>query len=65
MKSKLTIGPKTKYLCLDGPLAGKTLTLSTPNTLPFTLNGVTGRYKGGIMEGTASRSAQHGLLWES
>lgn len=35
---------KTKHVMHGGPLGGQTLYLTSPGTLPFTLNGETGRY---------------------
>lgn len=49
-KTKLRAIRKSKWVCEGGPMHRETLMLTTSHTLPFTLNGQTGRYKNGKWE---------------
>ena len=48
-KTSLRKGSKEKFVCQAGPFNGQTLFLDpiNPLTLPFTVNGSTGVYRGG------------------
>jgi len=42
--SKRRIKAKIRFICEGGALDGHKLYLSTPGTMPFTINGITGYY---------------------
>lgn len=45
-------GKKVAHRCVNGPLAGQVLMLSTGNTFRFTLNGQSGHYAATAASGT-------------
>lgn len=38
------------YNCINGPLNGTKLSLATPVTMPFTINGKSGRYRPALFD---------------
>ena len=43
-KKRLSKGKRLKFVLYGGPWNGETLYLHSPGTLPFTVNGESGRY---------------------
>lgn len=50
MRGTTKATPKTAMFCLNGPMSGSTLYVTSPITLPFTYKGQTGRYVAGKWE---------------